>query len=276
MVATFPRRRSERQRPGPGLRRRGGGGGRWGRRDWRPSWPDRRQATAAARANAAPESALTSGPTVGPLWRAGRPFPEPRRDRRIDALIPGRDGQAQYTRQRALIQAEFAFLARRPSGGLRRAVGRGSRRAGLRRKAAGAGAGARRPRSDRLRAPRLSLAEFGGLEIAMMGPDPRRRGPPARHDHRRFSSPRPAALAAIRLAPAARDYCVFAHASAELGPRPAAGRAGGRDPCCAWGEARGGDGALAFSPAPLVPLRRGRLSEVGSLDDVAFGGACDR
>ncbi len=88
-------------------------------------------------------------------------------------------------------------------------------------------------------APLAVLAQFGGLEIVMMaglilGGAARRRVIVVDG----FIST-VAALAAIRLAPAARDYCVFAHASAERGhqallqalearPPVAAGHAPGR------------------------------------------------
>ena len=84
------------------------------------------------------------------------------------------------------------------------------------------GAQARRASAGRRRAappplPLDVLAEFGGCEIAMMtgavlGAASQRR--PVLVDGFIASA---AALAAIRLAPAAFDYCVFAHQSAERG-----------------------------------------------------------
>ena len=92
-------------------------------------------------------------------------------------------------------------------------VGAGQDDADGRKRAAIARAAARSNARLRL----TSSAEFGGLEIAMMagavlGAASRRR--PVVIDG--FISTA-AALVAIRLCPAARDYCVFAHRSAERG-----------------------------------------------------------
>jgi nicotinate-nucleotide--dimethylbenzimidazole phosphoribosyltransferase len=92
--------------------------------------------------------------------------------------------------------------------------GAGQDEAGMARKRAAIARAA--ARSDAT-APRDVLAEFGGCEIAMMagavlGAAALRR--PILVDGFIASA---AALAAIRLAPAARDYCIFAHRSAEHG-----------------------------------------------------------
>jgi nicotinate-nucleotide--dimethylbenzimidazole phosphoribosyltransferase len=123
-------------------------------------------------------------------------------------------------------------------------------------------------RSD-ARAPLDVLAQFGGLEIAMMaglilGGAARRRivivdG---------FISS-VAALAAIRLAPAARDYCVFAHASAERGHALLLEALGAR-PLLRLGM-RLGEGTGGVLAAPLVRSAAAVLREVASLDDVISG-----
>ncbi len=118
-------------------------------------------------------------------------------------------------------------------------------------------------------APLDVLREFGGLEIAMMagavlGAASQRR--PVLIDG--FISGA-AALAAIRLCPAARDYCVFAHRSAEKG----------HDIVLAALEAqplldlglRLGEGTGALLAVPLVRAAARLLTDVADLSDVLAG-----
>jgi nicotinate-nucleotide--dimethylbenzimidazole phosphoribosyltransferase len=113
------------------------------------------------------------------------------------------------------------------------------------------------------------LREFGGLEIAMMvgavlGSAARRR--PVLIDGFIGSA---AALAAIRLEPAARDYCVFTHCSAERGH----GRmlaALDAEPLLRL-EMRLGEGTGALLALPLVRAAARLLADVASLEDVLAG-----
>jgi nicotinate-nucleotide--dimethylbenzimidazole phosphoribosyltransferase len=113
------------------------------------------------------------------------------------------------------------------------------------------------------------LRQFGGLEIAMMvgavlG------GAAARRivvvDGFISSA---AALTAIRLVPEVRDYCVFAHASAERGHRLML-EALGAEPLLNLGL-RLGEGTGGVLAAPLLRAAARMLSEVASLDDVLAG-----
>ncbi|OYW99934.1 MAG: nicotinate-nucleotide--dimethylbenzimidazole phosphoribosyltransferase [Caulobacter vibrioides] len=120
-------------------------------------------------------------------------------------------------------------------------------------------------RSD-ARVPLDVLAEFGGLEIAMMtgavlGAAAARRvvlidG---------FISTA-AALAAIRLVPAALDYCVFSHGSAERG-HPLMLRALGVRPLLDL-DLRLGEGTGAALAAPLLAAAANLLTEVADLAEV--------
>lgn len=113
------------------------------------------------------------------------------------------------------------------------------------------------------------LAEFGGLEIAMMagaiiGAAAARR--PVLVDGFIGSA---AALAAVRLQPAALDYCLFAHRSAERGHRlmlEALGVEALLDLSLRLGE---GTGALLA--LPIARAAAALLTEVASLDDVMAG-----
>ncbi|WP_426000186.1 nicotinate-nucleotide--dimethylbenzimidazole phosphoribosyltransferase [Caulobacter sp. DWR1-3-2b1] len=134
---------------------------------------------------------------------------------------------------------------------------------GMIRKRAGVALAAQR--SD-ARAPLDVLAEFGGLEIAMMtgavlGAAATRRvvlidG---------FISTA-AALAAIRLVPAALDYCVFSHGSAERG-HPLMLRALGVRPLLDL-DLRLGEGTGAALAAPLLVAAANLLTEVADLAEV--------
>ncbi len=118
-------------------------------------------------------------------------------------------------------------------------------------------------------APLDVLAEFGGLEIAMMagaiiGAASAR--VPVLVDGFIVSA---AALVAIRLVPEVKDYCVFCHRSAEQGH--------GRllaalevDPLLAL-DLRLGEGTGALLALPLVRAASRLLSDVASLDDVLNG-----
>jgi len=113
------------------------------------------------------------------------------------------------------------------------------------------------------------LAEFGGLEIAMMagavigGASQRR---PMIVDGFISSA---AALAAIRLCPAARDFCIFAHRSAERGHGIVLD-AMGATPLLDLGM-RLGEGTGALLALPLLRASARLLTDVASLDDVLSG-----
>jgi nicotinate-nucleotide--dimethylbenzimidazole phosphoribosyltransferase len=118
-------------------------------------------------------------------------------------------------------------------------------------------------------APFEVLAEFGGLEIAMMagailGAASQRR--PVVIDG--FISTA-AALLAIRLAPAARGYCVFAHRSAERGHDIVLGALDAK-PLLDLGL-RLGEGTGALLAVPLVRAAARMITDVASLDDVLAG-----
>lgn len=145
-------------------------------------------------------------------------------------------------------------------------IGAGHDAAGLARKhAALAMAAARSDAHD----PIAVLAEFGGLEIAMMagavigGAATRL---PVLIDGFIGSA---AALAAIRLVPAARDYCIFSHVSAERGHRLML-EALGVTPLLDL-DLRLGEGTGALLALPLLRAAARLLSDVASLDDVMHG-----
>jgi len=113
------------------------------------------------------------------------------------------------------------------------------------------------------------LAQFGGCEIAMMagavlGAASMRRV--ALVDG--FISTA-AALAAVRLVPAALDYCVFAHGSAERG-HPAMLQALGARPLLDL-DLRLGEGTGAALAAPLLVAAANLLTDVAALADVLAG-----
>ncbi|WP_309646156.1 nicotinate-nucleotide--dimethylbenzimidazole phosphoribosyltransferase [Phenylobacterium sp.] len=117
--------------------------------------------------------------------------------------------------------------------------------------------------------PREVLAQFAGLEIVMMagailGAAAARR--PVLVDGFICGA---AALAAIRLAPAAADYCIWAHRSAEPG-HAAVLAAANAQPLLDLGL-RLGEGAGALLALPLVRAAAALLSDVASLDDVLAG-----
>jgi nicotinate-nucleotide--dimethylbenzimidazole phosphoribosyltransferase len=117
--------------------------------------------------------------------------------------------------------------------------------------------------------PLAVLAEFGGLEIVMMagavlGAAAARR--PVLVDGFICSA---AALAAIRLVPAARDYCVFTHRSAEPGHSVILSALAAQ-PLLEL-DLRLGEGTGALLAVPLVRAAALMLTEVASLDDVMAG-----
>jgi nicotinate-nucleotide--dimethylbenzimidazole phosphoribosyltransferase len=113
------------------------------------------------------------------------------------------------------------------------------------------------------------LSEFGGLEIGMMagavlGAASHRR--PVLIDGFISSA---AALLAIRLCPAARDYCVFAHRSAEKG-HDIVLAAFGAKPLLDLGL-RLGEGTGALLAVPLVRAAARLMTDVADLSDVLAG-----
>lgn len=118
-------------------------------------------------------------------------------------------------------------------------------------------------------APLDVLAEFGGFEIAMMagaviGAAASRR--PVIVDGFISSA---AALVAVRLCPEARDYCVFAHRSAERGHGLVLD-AMQAVPLLNLGL-RLGEGTGALLALPLLRAAARLLTDVASLDDVLSG-----
>jgi nicotinate-nucleotide--dimethylbenzimidazole phosphoribosyltransferase len=115
------------------------------------------------------------------------------------------------------------------------------------------------------------LSEFGGCEIAMMagavlGAASMRR--PVVVDGFIASA---AALAAVRLQPAARDYCVFAHRSAEPGHALLLEKLSA-EPLLDLGL-RLGEGTGAVLAIPLLRAAARLLTDVANLDDVLAGQA---
>lgn len=145
-------------------------------------------------------------------------------------------------------------------------IGAGQDDAGMARKRLAIGKAA--ARSDAA-SPLEVLGEFGGLEIAMMagavlGTASRRR--PVVIDGFISSA---AALVAIRLCPAARDYCVFAHRSAEKGHDIVLAALGAK-PLLDLGL-RLGEGTGAILAVPLVRAAARLLTDVADLSDVLAG-----
>jgi nicotinate-nucleotide--dimethylbenzimidazole phosphoribosyltransferase len=145
-------------------------------------------------------------------------------------------------------------------------VGAGQDDAGMARKRAAIAKAAAR---SNVTAPLDVLAEFGGLEIAgmtgaILGAASQRR--PVIIDGFISSA---AALLAVRLSPAARDYCVFAHRSAERGHDIVLSALEAR-PLLDLGL-RLGEGTGALLAVPLVRAAARMLTDVASLDDVLAG-----
>ena len=179
----------------------------------------------------------------------------------VDALIPGEMGIGN-TASAALIMHRLLPLPLSECIG----VGAGHDTAGLERKRAVlARASARTDAAT----PLEVLCEFGGLEIVMMaglilGGAARRR---VMIIDGFISSV--AALAAIRLAPGVKDYCIFAHSSAERG-HAALLNALEVEPLLQL-EMRLGEGTGGVLAAPLVRSAAAMLTEIASLEDVLSG-----
>ena len=113
------------------------------------------------------------------------------------------------------------------------------------------------------------LCEFGGLEIAGMAGaviGAASAGRPVIVDGFISSA---AALTAIRLCPAARDYCIFAHRSSERGHSILLDAL---DTMPLFDLAlRLGEGTGAVLAVPLVRAAARLLSDVATLDDVLSG-----
>jgi nicotinate-nucleotide--dimethylbenzimidazole phosphoribosyltransferase len=145
-------------------------------------------------------------------------------------------------------------------------VGAGQDDVGMARKRAAIEMAAARSNAS---APLDVLSEFGGLEIAMMagavlGAASLRR--PVIVDG--FISTA-AALLAIRLCPAARGYCVFAHRSAERGHDIVLAALDAK-PLLDLGL-RLGEGTGALLAVPLVRTAARLLTDVADLSDVLAG-----
>jgi nicotinate-nucleotide--dimethylbenzimidazole phosphoribosyltransferase len=210
--------------------------------------------------NAARESALTAAEVEEAMVR-GRDLAVAAAEEGIDALIPGEMGIGN-TASAALVMHRLAPAPLEACIG----AGAGHDAAGLERKRRALERAA--ARSD-AHTPLEVLAEFGGLEIVMMtglilGGAARRR---VMIIDGFISSA--AALAAIRLAPAARDYCVFAHASAERGHALLLETLGAR-PLLKLGL-RLGEGTGGVLAAPLLRAAAAMARDVASLDDVIAG-----
>ena len=145
-------------------------------------------------------------------------------------------------------------------------VGAGQDDSGMARKRAAIAKAAARSHAS---SPLDVLREFGGLEIAMMagavlGVASKRR--PVVIDGFISST---AALVAIRLCPAARDYCVLAHRSAEKG-HDIVLAAFGTKPLLDLGL-RLGEGTGALLAVPLVRAAARLMTDVADLSDVLAG-----
>lgn len=210
--------------------------------------------------NAALEPALTAA-EVAQALASGEALAQQAAEDRVDALVPGEMGIGN-TASAALILHRLAPAPLAACIGL----GAGHDAEGLARKTLALERAAGRSGAT---APLDVLAEFGGLEIAMMAG--LILGAAARRQvvlvDGFISSV--AALVAVRLAPAARDYCVFAHASAEKG-HAVLTRALQAEPLLDLGM-RLGEGSGAVLAAPIVRAAAALLREVASLDDVLAG-----
>lgn len=139
---------------------------------------------------------------------------------------------------------------------------------GMARKRAGIARAAQRSDAS---APLAVLAEFGGLEIAMMAGAILGAAAARRVVLVDGFISTAAALAAIRLVPAALDYCVFAHGSAERG-HPVMLQALGVRPLLDL-DLRLGEGTGAVLAAPLLVAAANLLTEVADLAEVLAGPA---
>ncbi len=210
--------------------------------------------------NAALEPALTAGEVALALER-GAAITRGAIAEGVDVVLLGEMGIGNSA-SAALIMHRLAPAALAECVG----IGAGHDDAGLARKLAVLKqAAARSDAGD----PGEVLAQFGGLEIVMMagaviGAASART--PVIVDGFISSA---AALAAIRLVPAARDYCVFAHRSAERGHRGLVDAIGG-DPLLDL-QMRLGEGTGALLALPVLRAAACLLNDVASLDDVLAG-----
>jgi len=145
-------------------------------------------------------------------------------------------------------------------------VGAGQDEAGMAKKHAALERAAARSGAS---APFDVLREFGGLEIVMMtgaifGAAERRR--PVMIDGFIASA---AALVAIRMTPAAQDYCIFAHRSAERGHTLMLASLKAR-PLLELGM-RLGEGTGAVLAIPIVRAAARLFTDVAALEDVLTG-----
>lgn len=210
--------------------------------------------------NAALEAALTADEVALALDR-GAAIARRAADEGVDVLLLGEMGIGNSAAA-ALIMHRLAPAPLEACVG----VGAGHDEAGLARKLSVLRQAAER--SDAT-APLEVLAQFGGLEIAMMagaavGAASARK--PVIVDG--FISGA-AALAAIRLVPAVRDYCVFSHRSAERGHAGLVEAVAG-EPLIDL-NLRLGEGTGALLALPMLRAAAGLLNEVASLDDVLAG-----
>ncbi|WP_426029525.1 nicotinate-nucleotide--dimethylbenzimidazole phosphoribosyltransferase [Caulobacter sp. DWP3-1-3b2] len=210
--------------------------------------------------NAARESALTQDEVLAAIAKGGEIARAAAEDG-ADVIALGEMGIGNSS-SAALIMHRLAPAALDDCVG----QGTGHDAEGMARKRAGIVRAALRSDAS---APLAVLTEFGGCEIAMMvgavlGAAAARRvvlidG---------FISTA-AALAAVRLVPAALDYCVFAHGSAERG-HPLMLRALGVQPLLDL-DLRLGEGTGAALAAPLLVAAANLLTEVADLADVLAG-----
>jgi nicotinate-nucleotide--dimethylbenzimidazole phosphoribosyltransferase len=210
--------------------------------------------------NAAIEPALTPQEASDGLAR-GMAIVAAAIDAGIDVVAIGEMGIGN-TASAALLMHRLAPVPLRDCVG----AGAGLDTAGVARKLAVAERAAARSAAT---SPMEVLAEFGGYEIAMMagavlGSAARRR--PVIIDGFIASA---AALLAIRLQPAARDYCVFSHRSAERGHTLLL-EAIRAEPLFDL-RLRLGEGTGAVMAVPLLRAAVGILTEMADLADVLAG-----
>lgn len=211
-------------------------------------------------ANAARESAMTLADADAALAK-GAELAQARIDEGVALIVVGEMGIGN-TASSALLVHRLAPAALNICIG----VGAGQDDAGMERKR---GAIERAAARSGATAPREVLAEFGGFEIAMMAGailGAAAAGKPVLIDGFICSA---AALVAIRLSPAALDFCIFAHRSAERG-HDIVLKALDVAPLLDL-DLRLGEGTGALLAVPLVRAAAKLLSDVASLDDVLAG-----
>ncbi|MBV8681401.1 MAG: nicotinate-nucleotide--dimethylbenzimidazole phosphoribosyltransferase [Caulobacteraceae bacterium] len=210
--------------------------------------------------NAAVEPALTAAEVEAAL-DAGVLLASEAAAEGVDVIILGEMGIGN-TASAALVMSRLVPAALADCIG----QGAGHDAEGLARKAAVLARAAARCAPDH---PLEVLAEFGGLEIAMMAGALLGAAASRRLVVVDGFIATAAALAAIRLAPLAQDYCVFAHVSAERGHALMLEALGAR-PFLSLGM-RLGEGTGGVLTAPLLRSACRMLAEVASLEDVLAG-----